>query len=485
MHQPNSLSRRHLLKRSALIPAGASLSPLLAPFVQRAAAEADGLPAPQRVVFVIKSSGLTPAELVPKQMTDERVSVGEANSPGPNYRQALSLNQSDTLIDRPLTNLTLHNSMGSLEAWKDRLTIVQGLSGKMCRGGHSSWFGAMGCYRAGGEHDSGKIQGPTIDGLLAKHMPGIFSHLGLSTRGRLMGGTSIEDGVVYPGLSAFARNRQIPYQATPMTAYKELFSVAATNNDDLINNRLDGTLLDFLVDDIRRLKTNLASREKEKLEVYLDGFETLRERRRRLKGVEAQVRRIAPEVSDIFTSTVETDRIAAHFKIATAALIAGLTNVVAIRPDGLGTFYSGLGVDKGVHGLGHGEGSDPIGHRRNIRTFHFEQIAMMAEKLAATPEGDGSMLDNTLIVYFSDAGEKHHASSTQWPFVTLGGLGGRFKSSGRYLQFPHYQNDGHRTIANFHVTLANAVGLNIETLGQLDMNLDESIQRGPLPELLG
>lgn len=460
------------------------MSPLLLPFVKNLRAEQSGDARPMRFVFVVKSSGLTPAELVPEELAAQLVREGEANNPGPNYRQALSLAPSDVLIDHQLANMKLHESMAALEPFKDQMAIVQGLSGKMCRGGHSSWFGAMGCFKTGGEHDSGNILSPTFDGILAQRLPSIFPHVGLATRGRLMGGTSIEEGVVYPGLSAIAKNRQIPYQASPLSAYKELFSAAATSQDDLVDNRLKGTLLDFMVDDISRLQSQLGGAEKEKLDVYLDGFESLRERRRKLKDVEAEVRSRAPEVNDKYTSKVETDRIEAHFDIAAATLIAGLSNVVAIRPDGLGTVYSGLGADKGVHGLGHGEGSDPIGFRRKIRQHHMNQIARLAAKLRATPEGEGTMLDNTLIVYFSDAGEKHHASSTQWPYVLVGGLGDRMRINGRYLQYPEYQKPGHHTIANFYNTLAAAVGFDQETFGQLDNNLDEDLQRGPLNELL-
>ena len=276
----------------------------------------------------------------------------------------------------------------------------------------------------------------------------------------------------------------MPYQATPLAAYKELFSVAATSGEDLMENRLNGTLLDFMVDDIRRLESRLGGVGKEKLDIYLDGFESLRQRRRKLQGVEARVRQHAPIVNDKYASSIETDRIEAHFDIAAAALVAGLTNVITIRPDTLSTLYGGLGADKPVHGLGHGEGADPIGNRRKIRRLHIEQIARLAGKLAATPEGAGNMLDNTLIVYFSDAGEKHHASATQWPYVLVGGLGGRLKTTGRYLQFPGYQQPGHRTIANLYMTLAHAAGLQLDTFGQLDMNLDEASQHGPLQELL-
>jgi hypothetical protein len=285
-------------------------------------------------------------------------------------------------------------------------------------------------------------------------------------------------------LSAFGRNRQIPYQASPLAAYKELFSAAATSKDDLMDNRLNGTLLDFMVGDIKRLKKNIGGAEQEKLDIYLDGFESLRERQRKLKGVEAHVRKHAPTVNDKYTSRVETDRIEADFDIAAATLIAGLTNVVAIRPDSLGLTYAGLGADKGVHGLGHGEGADPIGNRRKIRNFHIKQIARLAAKLKATPEGKGNMLDNTLIVYFSDAGEKHHASCVQWPFVLLGGLNGKIKTTGRYLQFPAYQKPGHHTIANLYNTFAHATGLKQDSFGQIDLNLSKESQQGPLSELL-
>jgi hypothetical protein len=326
--------------------------------------------------------------------------------------------------------------------------------------------------------------GPTIDGVLTAHLPGIFPHLGLALGGRLMGGTGIDDGVVYPGLSALPSKRPMPYQSSPLSAYRELFSVAATSDDELMLNRLNGTLLDFMVGDVKRLSTQINGADKEKLDIYLDGFESLRERQRKLKGVEAQVRTHAPQVSDKYTSKVETDRVAAQFDIATAALITGLTNVITLRPDNLSTLYTGLGIDTNVHGLGHGEGSDPQGDRSKIRTFHLELIARMAAKLKAIPEGNGTMLDHTLIVYFSDAGEKHHAWCEEWPFVLIGGLNGKLKLTGRYLQYPGYQKPGHHTISNLYNTLAHAVGIEQNKFGQFDLNLDQSMQIGPLSELL-
>jgi hypothetical protein len=124
--------------------------------------------------------------------------------------------------------------------------------------------------------------------------------------------------------------------------------------------------------------------------------------------------------------------------------------------------------------------------RNRIRRFHIEQIARVATRLRAIPEGDGSMLDNTLIVYLSDAAEKHHGSCVEWPFLLLGGLGARWRkhAGGRYLQYPGYGKTNHHTIANFYNTLLHAVGQPQDKFGRFDLNLDSAMQRGPLAELL-
>ena len=94
------------------------------------------------------------------------------------------------------------------------------------------------------------------------------------------------------------------------------------------------------------------------------------------------------------------------------------------------------------------------------------------------------MLDNTLIIYLSDAAEKHHATCKEWPFLLVGGGGPKFKSTGRYIQYPGYGKDGHRTIGNFYTSLLHAAGEPAEQFGQIDLNLDKNIQQGPLPELI-
>ena len=117
-----------------------------------------------------------------------------------------------------------------------------------------------------------------------------------------------------------------------------------------------------------------------------------------------------------------------------------------------------------------------------VEKLHLKCMAQMASKLDRIPEGDGTMLDNTLIVYMSCAGGDHHGGQADWPFVLLGGMAGKLKM-GRYLQYPKYREPGHRTIGNLYLSLMRAAEMPApDTFGQLEANLKHLDVTGPLAE---
>jgi len=73
-----------------------------------------------------------------------------------------------------------------------------------------------------------------------------------------------------------------------------------------------------------------------------------------------------------------------------------------------------------------------------IRAFHTGLVARTMDALAKVPEGDGTMLDRTVIVYLSDAVETYRSRCFEWPMVVIGDAGGRLKRGGHYLQFPNH-----------------------------------------------
>jgi len=94
------------------------------------------------------------------------------------------------------------------------------------------------------------------------------------------------------------------------------------------------------------------------------------------------------------------------------------------------------------------------------------------------------VLDNTLIVYLSDSAETHHGQGIEWPMVLVGNLGGRLKTNGRFLQYPHYQTAGHRTLGSFYLSLLHAVGDKRKSFGGSDAGLKDIDTAGPLTEIL-
>ena len=311
------------------------LSPMLGQLGLQAAG-ADRKEFPQRFVFVVKSSGIIPSKLVPETLRPK-------------------LESAEGVVSESLRDHKLPATLAPLEPLKDQVSIVQGLSGKMCKGGHSSWFGAMGVYKTGGEHSSGTILRATADAELAKLSPSPFMHVGLALRGKVMG--SETEGTLYPGITAVGQGRELPFQASPDIAYEQLFGSAVANSETAkVRQGLKGNLLDFMVDDIKKLNGTLPGTEREKMGHYLHAFEELQVRREKLAKMGDTIRMHAPPFGEKFTSKVPEVRQAAHLDLAAAALISGITNVVTMRLDNISTNYASLGLsDKNVHGIGHGE----------------------------------------------------------------------------------------------------------------------------------
>jgi hypothetical protein len=114
------------------------------------------------------------------------------------------------------------------------------------------------------------------------------------------------------------------------------------------------------------------------------------------------------------------------------------------------------------------------------------QVTKIVDQLKATPEGAGSMFDNTMIMYFPENGEGHHSHGTQAPVITLAGKNCNLEIGGRYLRLPYHGTPGHKTIGNWYTTLLNAHGNPINHYGDLDLEMSRKKldQQGAIKQLL-
>ena len=473
--------RRQFLRDLSL--GGSSLA--MAPFLHSLRTHAAGNAAafPKRFVFVVKSSGIDKYNLVPDGLTNHFVDEKSGQKLGNRSRRE------GALVNVPLAKHKLPAKLAALEKFKDRMTIIQSLSGVGFRGNHTKGFGTLSL------HDSEKVAiAPTLDCLLGQHLStGPYPMYGMAMNGQLLesAGWKPEDSYCYPNLSAYGAAKPVAYQGSPRKAFIELFSAAVESPEQLKKKiALNGNLMDFLGKDALRVERQLSGNDKERFALYLESFDSLRKIEEKKAALTEQVRKHAPKLTDRYNSIAPSTRIESHFEIASAAIIAGLTNVITLRPDTLGVKYTELKLSNSVHALGHLQENKAsngwTGHqaRMEVEKLHLKQIAKMAEKFASIPEGNGSMLDNTMIVYTSCSSGDHHCAGHDWPFVLLGGMGKRL-NMGRYLEYPKYGSKDHRTVGNLYLSLMQAAGLNItETFGQLDSNLKHLNLKGPLAELM-
>jgi hypothetical protein len=381
----------------------------------------------------------------------------------------------DSMEELSLKDKSLHAALEPLRPFKDRMALIQGLSGRIAVSDHSANHGALGACPAN--------KGPmaqTIDSAVSEALPGTFRHVAIGYGGS-------EDPMSY-AYSASGPGKAVPIITSPDLAYKALFGSVAQGAGKAAFNR-QTNLLDFMADDVRRSRNALAGEERQKLDRYVEAFETLRDRQRELVAKEEDLKKYAPKLGEKQTTSMASLTVEAQFETAAAALIAGLTNCVTLTSGGGGQRF-GKFPEFGLpdlHGVGHGNAYGRTSSEEcfiELRKFHTKQIASLAAKLQAIPEGNGTMLDNTLIVYLSDSGEGHHPSLYEWPVVLIGNLGGRLKTSGRYLQLPAYRTKNHRTMANLYATLLHAVGKPKDSFGVNDPGLKDVNQNGVVQELL-
>ena len=452
-------SRRNILKGLSL---GAG-STLLSPMAERVMANAEGRQRPPRFVFVIQSNGFDAIQACPESIPFQK------------YADREKFESLD------LTKHKLPKGLAPLEPLKDKTTIIQGLSGRCTGGGHSTHGGCLGLYRTSGANTS--PQGIPIDHQLGQANPGILPWVGVGMA------SGAQDALM--NISARAAHKSMPIILKPEKAYNAFFSVAAGGEREK-NFHLKRNLLDYMVGDIKKTRTALGSLAGEELDAYLSSYDQLAARQYKLLENKGVLKKAAPKLDDRFTSEVATRRLEAQFELATSSLIGGLSNVATITSAATeinAQPYLGIGVDVSNHGYGHMGGNKRdakgIPYYEKTRGWLFSLIAKMANRLEKTPEGDGNMLDNTLIIYMSDAPDTHHSTGYEWPLAIVGNLKGKMNLGGQYISFPGYGKTGHRTVGALYTTLLNCVGHRQQTFGRLDPDLDEkTMQTGPLAQLM-
>lgn len=399
----------------------------------------------KRIIFFLQNHGFDPLTCIPKGLSESCA----------------------------LDGITLEKPMQALEPYKNRMHIVTGLHGRHTSPGHSAFFGALGAYRGG---TGVPPSAATIDYALSQSLPQtILPPL-------CIGMESLESMKARPTLAtltASGPNQPIFMHCDPNMLYQMLFGSIAEGDIKKHYQARSDVMLE--VEHMAKLKLKgLPQSESERYEKYVNGFRDLNGLREKLSKISGQLRKYAPKLDDRYSKPkFETDWHDALLEIGIAALQANLTNVLTIA-SGCGEYFGswkGLGVSDTGHGLGHID-QPGNGIWTKIRQYNCEMLVKLMKALEAIPEGTGSMMDNTLIVYSSNNGKEQHTDGSNWPFVLLGNGGGRFKTG----QYTHVKE---RPINDLYTTFLRGVGAPVDRFN-LDKNMANLTHSkiGPIEELL-
>ena len=457
-------NRRDFLRSSVLGTSAMALAPA---FNQLLAAPGS-TEIPKRFIFIRKSSGIRPLEIALRDFSDKDKALDEKKQP----------------LEVGLDKHELPKWLRGLDAHKEHMTILQGLSAKMSENVHYSFSSVMGCFKSN-RNTLSAIKRTTIDFELAKLFPSPFGHVELSFAG---GRTGIVEGYSAPA----PQTRNYCY-ADPDTARSELFK--SVLNPEAVNS--DNDMLSFLQSKEGLEASGILGHEKKRQEMHIGSIEAIRERNEKLINIAGTLAKHLPEIAPIHANGGQNastpEKQAAMTDVLIAALKAGLTNVVTYTIDDLGTPITGLPGNEtdrvGIHPLGHDEafGGVPAWQtREQIRISHVNQINTIIEKLKQVPEGTGTMFDNTMIMYFPENGETHHGIGTESPFLIMAGNNCNLNMSGRYIRLPFLGNEGHKTLGNWYTTLLNAHGNPMEHYGNLDLEMSRKKldQTGPIKQFM-
>ena len=380
------LNRKEFLKTSVLGMGTMALAPSFNQLF--GAPNARGVP--KRFVFIRKSSGIRPHEIALRDFSDRDKALDEKKQP----------------LELDLHKHELPKWLHGLDAHKEHMTILQGLSAKMSENVHWSFSSVMGCFKSN-RNTLSAIKRTTIDFELAKLFPSPFGHVELSFAGGRVG--------IVDGYSAPAPQTRNYCYADPETARNELFK--SVLHPEAVNS--DNDMLSFLQSREGLKISGIKGHEKKRQQMQIDSIEAIRQRNAQLIKISGSLAKFLPEISPVHAgggpNASTPEKQAAMTDILVAALKSGLTNVVTYTIDDLGTPITGLPGNEtdrvGIHPLGHDEafGGVPAWKtREQIRISHVNQFKTIVEELKQVPEGNGTMFDNTMIMYFPENGETHH-----------------------------------------------------------------------------
>jgi hypothetical protein len=356
-----------------------------------------------------------------------------------------------------------------LEPFREQLLIISGLEVKTAGPAPGE---------SGGDHV--RSAAAFLSGARAKHTAGADVYLGTTVDqviARKIGQDtvlpSIELGIEdvgYTGICNYGYScsyvntiswetprKPLPMEINPQVVFERLFGDGSSAAQRQAQKLRDRSILDSITHDVAGLKRVLGAADRARLDDYLDDVREI-ERRVQLAGKAAANLPEAPAgVPQSFDEHIKL-----QFDLMALALKTEITRVATFMygRDNTNTTHPASGVTASHHGASH-HGNKPEGYEAfaKINVYFLQLYAHLLDRLRSTPEGDGTLLDHSMIVLGSSMANPNEHDHAPVPMLVAGGAGGRIKS-GRHIRFADRTSQ-----SNLWLSLVNKAGIEMESFG--------------------
>ena len=354
-----------------------------------------------------------------------------------------------------------------LEKLRDRLNVVSNLAHPLA-GGKGSDAGAdharsAAVFLSGAHPEKGGVHaGRTIDQVLVDH---IGQETPLPSIEVAIEEVALNCGAgygcaYYNTISWRTPTLPLPMENSPQVVFERLFGDGTSAAQRLSRKQQDRSILDAVTAKAARLQSGLDAGDRARVGEYLDN---VREIERRIQKAEKQSAS-NPDVPEAPVGVPEAfeDHIKLMFDLQVLAYQAEITRISTMMyaRDTSGATYPGSGVRDGFHTASHHSNARArMDTFALINRYHVQMLAYFLEKLRATPDGDGTLLDHSVVLYGSSMSNGNQHDHDPLPIVVAGGASGQLQGD-RHLVFP-----AHTPMSNLMLSVLDKLGVHQDSFG--------------------
>ena len=368
------------------------------------------------------------------------------------------------------TNFEFKTILKPLEPYRSKLNIISGLGHTAADTSavHSlspcTWLSGV---RPKPTLGSDALAGVTADQFAAQVIgqdtPLPSLELATEDHSGLIGACDRDYGCIYMNtLSWRTPTTPNPMEINPRKVFERLFGQGGTAEQRLARQREDRSILDAIVQQTHRLNTTLGNNDQQKVSDYLD---SVREIERRLTQAEAQIASnaglVIPEAPAGIPFVYE-EHLRMMFDLMALAFQSEITRVSTfmLARETSNRTYPMVNVFEGHHATSHHQNdAEKMARNTRIQTWHVGQFKYFVDKLASIKEGDGTLLDNVILLYGSNMSNSNLHDHYPLPAVLVGGGAGTLKGG------QHIRYDQRTPMTNLVLTMLNKAGVKQESLG--------------------